>query len=389
MNWYYAENNQQRGPVSEAELSALVQAGRVTPATLVWNQGLTTWQPYGQVAPLGPNPAAAPGTLPPAAAGAGGMVCVECGRTVSAEEAIRIADSWVCAACKPVFLQRLSEGAALPGLGFCTEEQLLQRDYDSPVGSCIGRGWRTYLSYFGPLLGTTLLVGLAIMAVNMVPYLGFILGYVFNGPLTGGLWAYVIRRTREQETNLQHAFSGFSPLFGQLLLGHLVATILASLPVAPGLVILLVGLFAGITTGAKSAMVGLMVLGGALTFAGIIASYYLTTLWLYVLPLIADKHLNFWPAMQFSRKMVRKHFWLNLGLVLLVGLIMAVPLLVLGGVVVTVLVSCQGEPSGGQIVLIGVVVLLGALWMLFCVPWSLCSMAHRYNDMFRDLAPRA
>lgn len=44
---YYAENNQQFGPVTLAQLAAL----NLTPDTLVWYVGLADWQPAGQ-APL-------------------------------------------------------------------------------------------------------------------------------------------------------------------------------------------------------------------------------------------------------------------------------------------------------------------------------------------------
>ena len=43
-----------------------------------------------------------------------GQTCVECGRNFPPSELIQIRNASVCAACKPVFLQRLSEGAALP-----------------------------------------------------------------------------------------------------------------------------------------------------------------------------------------------------------------------------------------------------------------------------------
>jgi hypothetical protein len=43
------------------------------------------------------------------------MFCVECGRQFPEEDLLRIADASVCAACKPIFLQRLAEGAHIPG----------------------------------------------------------------------------------------------------------------------------------------------------------------------------------------------------------------------------------------------------------------------------------
>jgi len=42
--WYYAENRQQKGPVSRDELKSLLAGGNLQAATLVWHAGLTTWQ---------------------------------------------------------------------------------------------------------------------------------------------------------------------------------------------------------------------------------------------------------------------------------------------------------------------------------------------------------
>jgi len=65
MEWYYAQNQEQKGPVSESELATLVASGIVNDQTLVWCAGMANWQPYGQV-----RLAAAPGaTLAPGSPG--------------------------------------------------------------------------------------------------------------------------------------------------------------------------------------------------------------------------------------------------------------------------------------------------------------------------------
>jgi hypothetical protein len=43
------------------------------------------------------------------------MTCVECGKTFSQDDLILLAQSWVCASCKPTVLQRMSEGVRVPG----------------------------------------------------------------------------------------------------------------------------------------------------------------------------------------------------------------------------------------------------------------------------------
>ena len=61
MNWYYSDGGKQLGPIDETELNRLVTLGAVRSDTLVWHEGLTSWQPLGVVR-----------GMPPAAAAAGG-----------------------------------------------------------------------------------------------------------------------------------------------------------------------------------------------------------------------------------------------------------------------------------------------------------------------------
>ena len=111
MEWYYVEAGQQAGPVTDEQLTALVETGKVRGDTLVWRQGMENWRPYGEVRAPAPV-AVAPGA--PAAlnqlVGTGQVVCSECRLTVAQDQAIQYGTSWVCASCKPLFLQKLREG---------------------------------------------------------------------------------------------------------------------------------------------------------------------------------------------------------------------------------------------------------------------------------------
>ena len=112
MNWHYLEGAEQRGPVTDAGLEALVRGGIVGPDTLVWREGMAEWLPYAQV--QGP-PAAAPLRMAgPITAPPGQVLCAECGKAFPPEEVIRHGNQFICAACKPVFLQKLKEGVVAP-----------------------------------------------------------------------------------------------------------------------------------------------------------------------------------------------------------------------------------------------------------------------------------
>jgi uncharacterized RDD family membrane protein YckC len=103
MNWYYAREGRQIGPLSEDDLRAQVAAGVVRADTLVWREGMAGWQAYATV--TGGTTGGAPEPAP---------ACAQCGRTAPADEMIRFGDRWVCASCKPAFVQGLKEGALAP-----------------------------------------------------------------------------------------------------------------------------------------------------------------------------------------------------------------------------------------------------------------------------------
>lgn len=112
MNWYYAAGGRQQGPVDDAQLDAMLQSGQVNQDTLLWRDGMANWQPLRQARPSADAPPfVAPAADAGASAGVGEIVCTECGKIFSKDSAIQYGTAWVCAACKPIFLQKLREGA--------------------------------------------------------------------------------------------------------------------------------------------------------------------------------------------------------------------------------------------------------------------------------------
>ncbi|HEY1663656.1 MAG TPA: DUF4339 domain-containing protein [Verrucomicrobiae bacterium] len=104
MDWHYSEGTQKKGPVSDAELDRLLQSGGINDDTLIWRAGMTDWQPL-KIARAGTG-----GASP-------GNACVECGKLFPPDEMVKLNNSWVCAQCKPIFLQRLAEGTTVPSAG--------------------------------------------------------------------------------------------------------------------------------------------------------------------------------------------------------------------------------------------------------------------------------
>lgn len=52
MQWYYSKNGTQLGPVAQDELISKLSSGEVSPADLVWKDGMADWIPASQVGEL-------------------------------------------------------------------------------------------------------------------------------------------------------------------------------------------------------------------------------------------------------------------------------------------------------------------------------------------------
>jgi len=70
IEWYYAKGDQQKGPVSSAELKQLAQAGQIVPTDLVWREGMTEWVAASNVRGLFEAAAKPADAAPPAEAAA-------------------------------------------------------------------------------------------------------------------------------------------------------------------------------------------------------------------------------------------------------------------------------------------------------------------------------
>ena len=73
--YYYSQNGETSGPISEADLQARIADGSLPATVNVWREGMAAWLPYHQVAPAVP-PAAVVRPIvrvnTPAVAAAGG-----------------------------------------------------------------------------------------------------------------------------------------------------------------------------------------------------------------------------------------------------------------------------------------------------------------------------
>ncbi len=70
VEWFFARDNKQQGPVSAAELRQLSQTGQLRQEDLVWREGMPDWLPAGKVKGLFEDEAARPQAKPTTLSGA-------------------------------------------------------------------------------------------------------------------------------------------------------------------------------------------------------------------------------------------------------------------------------------------------------------------------------
>ena len=197
--------------------------------------------------------------------------------------------------------------------------QVLAGQPEVQIGRCLSRSWDLLKANFCLLFGATFLVWLIGVVCERIPLVG--LGYlVLRGVLYGGLYLIFLKRIRGQPASVGEVFVGFRLAFVQLMLVGLVSALLAGI-------------------------------GFCFCF---LPWLYLTVAWVFSIPLVADKGLEFWSAMELSRKVVTRVWFPMFGLLLLAFLpTIAVNIFAtikIGGAILPALqdLFSSGPPDPGQ-----------------------------------------
>jgi predicted Ser/Thr protein kinase len=177
-------------------------------------------------------------------------------------------------------------------------QAILAGDYELNIKSCIRRGWALVRGDFWPVVAiTALMVALESFAETFgSSMLGLRTGriafefpsplaIVAWGPLMGGLCAYYLKKIRGEPTTIEMAFTGFTTRFLHLFLAAFVT--------------------------------GLLIWIGFLCL--VLPGIYLMVAWTFTVPLVMDQRLDFWAAMELSRKVVTRHWWKLFGLAIVLA----------------------------------------------------------------------
>ncbi len=158
------------------------------------------------------------------------------------------------------------------------------------VAACLARSGQLLGANFGLLVGAACLTWLLGIMCQLVPVFGGMLYMFLYGGFYGGLYLVFLKRIRGQPASVGDIFVVFSLSFGQLVLAGFLSSLLSSI-------------------------------GFLFCF---IPGIYLLVAWTFALPLVADRRMEAWSAMELSRKVATRCWFQLAGLLLLAFLPAAV-----------------------------------------------------------------
>ena len=157
------------------------------------------------------------------------------------------------------------------------------------ISKWIMNGWDLVMKDFGNFL----LLSLIYVVVLTLAFSTWVIGLILAGPLTAGFFYIIFNRIRGKEFYMGDIAKGF-----EVFVAAVLADILISVFVGIGLALLII--------------------------PGIIIS----ALYMFAIPLIMEKKMDFWQAMEYSRKLVSKNlfelsiFMLVLYILLFIGVLL-------------------------------------------------------------------
>lgn len=186
----------------------------------------------------------------------------------------------------------------------------------------LGQGWERFRENPLPSVGFTVVaviiaVILAAIDKDRTVGIGSLISFLISGPLYAGYYLVGLQQRRGQTVVFADFFRGFNR-FTDFFLVNL--------------------------------LIGVMVLIG--TVLCVLPGIYLGVSYLLAIPMVADRGLSPWEAMEASRQRITRQWFPALGLILLIGLVNLVGLL----------------PCG--------------LGLLVTVPWSYATILAAYEDQF-------
>lgn len=204
------------------------------------------------------------------------------------------------------------------------------RDYTFDIGRYFSRGWTIFKTKALMFSIFTLLLIILLLLSSLLPYPlgtgnldegevgGNLISNIILALLLPGFYIFAFNIVRNRAATFGDFFKGLNRALQIFLLStvrFLLIPIVYLLTLLPFVLVFAIL----ITFGFSVTLSSLVVFLGAI--AASLLSLYLTISYMFSLPLLLEKRLNIWAAMETSRKIITKKWFAFFGLFLLLGLL--------------------------------------------------------------------
>ncbi|MFN7983949.1 MAG: hypothetical protein U0Q11_19040 [Vicinamibacterales bacterium] len=189
--------------------------------------------------------------------------------------------------------------------------------------SCFRRAWYLVASHFAILAGWTLMSVVLMVALSLLPGVASVISLPANYLLQAAIYALFLSRMRGKQSTPAEILQSVRKVAVPIVVAGLTQALIAS-PV-----------FLSTRVQSKPALFAALVVL-------LVPCFYLLVGYVFVLPLIVDRQLGVWRAMELSRTTVQRSWFSVFGLLLAAGLLITVSWVALGVGLVLTLPLCTG-----------------------------------------------
>lgn len=202
-------------------------------------------------------------------------------------------------------------------------QSLVSNGYPFKMGEYISKGFNIFSKNPGGFIGFTLLYLLMSTVISLVPFIGSLVSSLVIGPaLSAGFLLVACKLDRDEPTEFGDFFKGFQYL-NQLIVLTLVMDLIVMGSLIPlGVVVYQTGIFGWyMDLMANPFDAGEMPHVPVWTLLLALPAMYLSIAYVFAIPNVIFQGLGFWEALEASRRIITKNWFLFLLFFIVLGLI--------------------------------------------------------------------
>ena len=195
-------------------------------------------------------------------------------------------------------------------------DQIISEANDFRFGDYLSRGFEIFKKDIGGFIVFTLIFFVLSMVIGLIPVVGSLANSLFVTPaLTAGIYLVARRLDLNEQNEFGNYFKGFD-FTGQLALAALVVSLITVLSIVPFALVVwnpeYLEWYQDVLQNPGSPPPSFPEMPPLWSFLLLLPAIFLSIVYSWTYMFIALHKLEFWPAMEASRKLLTKHFFIFL-----------------------------------------------------------------------------